>query len=216
MNTGCPCMDALINWDPKTSIIDLMVELQIMLSEPVIEGCVNGPAGEIYLKSPKNYKQMVQDSIVASRRVEGMYYVVVIIIAGLDPFERFGEEEPLTVEEPAIQSSLSEKKSITHLSFDNYHKQWLDLATSAKPSEKEYFSSFRKEQKELLQNHKYLIYGKFGKSDRKASDLEQKKKNRLQYLKALYQKPEPAPVEATAWEIEAQELLEWTKSLITD
>lgn len=64
-------MDALVNWDPKTSIIELMVELQIMLSEPVIEGCINGPAGDICFNSPGTYNQMILDSIVASRRVEG-------------------------------------------------------------------------------------------------------------------------------------------------
>jgi ubiquitin-protein ligase len=72
MNTGYPCMDALVNWDPKTSIIELMVELQILLSEPVIEGCINVPAGDVYSKSPRLYNQMIIDSIVASRRVEGM------------------------------------------------------------------------------------------------------------------------------------------------
>ncbi len=135
-----------------------------------------------------------------------------ITLAGLDPFESLIEEEPSVVESlPVIIPS--EKKAIQHLSFDSYHEMWLNLATSTKPNEKE---SFRKEQKELLQNHKYLLYGKFSKPTRSANDLELKKKNRLEQFKKLYQKPEPVPIEPTDWEIEAHELLEWTRSLVTD
>lgn len=67
-------MDALINWDSKTSIIELMVELQLLLEVPVIEGCINGPAGDVFRNSPRLYNQMIQDSIVASRRIEGIIY----------------------------------------------------------------------------------------------------------------------------------------------
>jgi hypothetical protein len=141
---------------------------------------------------------------------------VEIIIAGLDPFESLVEEVSSVVEKNVIKASLPEKKAVKHMSFSDYHSRWLDLATSAKPNENLPYSSVRKEQREMLQNHKYLIYGKFSKSNRSAGDLEQKKKNRLDHFKRLYQKPEPVPIEATSWEIEAQELLEWTRSLATD
>ena len=137
---------------------------------------------------------------------------VLLIKAGLDPFDSFVED---VLQEEISQSvetlQVSDKKAIKHLSFDNYHEQWLNLATSADPNSQ--FSSFRKDQKELLQNHKHLLYGKF-KSNRSGADLNQKKKNRLEHLKTLYHQPDP--VEAVSWETEAQELLEWTKSLATD
>jgi hypothetical protein len=139
-----------------------------------------------------------------------------ITIAGLDPFESLVEEVSSVVDQNVIKASLPEKKAIKHMSFSDYHNRWLDLATSAKPNENVQYSSVRKEQKEMLQNHKYLIYGKFNKTNRSTGDLEQKKKNRLDHFKRLYHKPEPVPIEASPWEIEAQELLEWTRSLATD
>lgn len=116
-------------------------------------------------------------------------------------------------EVPVIQSSVLEKKAVKHLPFDKYYEQWLNLATSVKPNQEENISLSRKEQKEILQNHKYLLYGKFNNYKR-SGDLGQKKKIRVEQFKKLYQKP--ALTEATSWELEAQELLEWTKSLATD
>ena len=86
------------------------------------------------------------------------------------------------------------------------------MASSANPKINNQLSSFRKEQKELLENHRHLLYGKF-KSGR-AKDVVSKKKNHFEHLKQLYQKPQE--VEVTSWELEAQELLEWTRSLVTD
>ena len=43
----------------------------MMLSNPVLEDAVNADAVQMLIHHPHAYKQMVQDCVVASKRVEG-------------------------------------------------------------------------------------------------------------------------------------------------
>jgi ubiquitin-protein ligase len=72
MFTGRPCIDFLDDWVRDTSMLNLLVQIQTLLVNPVLEGAVNLQAAEVYEKSPKLYERLVRDSVIASRRLEGI------------------------------------------------------------------------------------------------------------------------------------------------
>ncbi|ORX43775.1 UBC-like protein, partial [Piromyces finnis] len=74
MTTGKPCVDFLDNdeiWKPGTTITGILQSMQLLLAEPVLDNAVNIFAAQAYSSSPHLYNQLVKDSVVASRKVEG-------------------------------------------------------------------------------------------------------------------------------------------------
>jgi ubiquitin-conjugating enzyme E2 U len=79
MKTGKPCLDILGDqWSPNYSLSHLLLQLQLFLSHPEVENYVNAPAADIYIHSPRLYNQMIQDCIIASRKIHGIILVFFI------------------------------------------------------------------------------------------------------------------------------------------
>ncbi len=48
-----------------------------MLSNPVLEGAVNTEAANLIVTSPRAYRQMIHECVIASQRVEGNMSMIV-------------------------------------------------------------------------------------------------------------------------------------------
>lgn len=138
IRTGKPCVDFLDDpelWQPNTSILMLLVQLQSMLDNPVLENAVNPVAADMYKNSPRLYEQILLDSVISSRRIH----------AGLSLAE--DDEKPLTVPptraaksarfELTLQRQAPEKEKTLafKLSYDKYYQSWKTIGTSV-PSDK--------------------------------------------------------------------------------
>ena len=71
MKTGEPCLPD-IEWTNTINIFQYIVQIHTLLMNPHISEYVNAPAADIFLNSPRLYNQMIQDCVVASRRIAGM------------------------------------------------------------------------------------------------------------------------------------------------
>ncbi|XP_041359027.1 ubiquitin-conjugating enzyme E2 U-like [Gigantopelta aegis] len=127
MVTGRPCIDFLDDcdkWNESNRIYMILVTIQNLLSNPSANNPVNVEAAELMCRIPDVYKQVVQECIAASQRVE----------AGLAPHSitkakvMFSPEiKKKTQLEP---DSQPERPRITKITFDDYFTTWYGIATS--------------------------------------------------------------------------------------
>jgi ubiquitin-conjugating enzyme E2 U len=132
MDTGKPCMDLLDDpscWSEKLHGVKyILLSLQTMLASPVLESPVNADAARCFASSPRMYRQMVLDCVVASRRVA----------AGLPAHEEEEEKKRKAAEYSAMKlvqdgqqtSPKIKPRKFTKVSFDDYHILWRGLATT--------------------------------------------------------------------------------------
>ncbi|KAI6651673.1 Ubiquitin-conjugating enzyme E2 S-like [Oopsacas minuta] len=116
------------NWTESNSIIDIILSLQQLLSDPYLEhGCVlNLEAANCYTNTPSTYRQIAQDCVVASIKIS----------AGIEPYNH--EESPTpTPVLPQITPIIKEPRQpnlaptqIQHVSYSDYLSIWSDLATT--------------------------------------------------------------------------------------
>ncbi|KAJ3394487.1 Ubiquitin-conjugating enzyme E2 U [Lobulomyces angularis] len=190
--TGKPCLDYLDDpylWQPEFSITSLLLQLQFLLSNPILLNPINAVAADVCLNSPRLYEQLIKDSVVASRRIH----------AGLPVFEKTWEEKPAISKKVALSlpnsASTSGAKKLagenltlennknkiktTKTSFENYYQNWKNLATSiptsnnkplvlshiiTKPKKLFCFGNEpldEVEMQEILQKQHHLYFGKF-------------------------------------------------------
>ncbi|KAL5035616.1 hypothetical protein BDV3_005503 [Batrachochytrium dendrobatidis] len=191
MNTGKPCISFLDfenEWNSSISMQAILLQLQCMLSEPCLESPVNPAAADIFQRSPRLYDQLVQDSVVASRRLD----------AGLPIFD----EEIKTPSSPknsldldTLPSVSKDKYSMVNVSYETYHSDWKKIGTSlATPqpwvSNRSQITKFQYQ--DLIKRQDRLWYGKFkskkhdivdsGITDRKL----QLKLDRIESMKRIY------------------------------
>eukprot|EP00800_Vazella_pourtalesii_P023824 TRINITY_DN9863_c0_g1_i1.p1 TRINITY_DN9863_c0_g1~~TRINITY_DN9863_c0_g1_i1.p1 ORF type:complete len:258 (+),score=46.63 TRINITY_DN9863_c0_g1_i1:98-871(+) len=120
------------HWTEANSIIDVILSLQQLLSEPYIEdGCVlNSEAASCYTDTPSTYRQIAQDCVVASIKIS----------AGIEPYVYEQTPTPTPVLPEVIPTKQSHPPSLTpaqiqHVSYSDYLSIWSDLATT-KPIKK--------------------------------------------------------------------------------
>ncbi|XP_033097080.1 ubiquitin-conjugating enzyme E2 U-like [Anneissia japonica] len=240
MKTGKPCIDVLQSdqWFTSHGIHHILATLQVMLSNPILENAVNDEAANVCKQSPELYRQVVQDCVNASRRID----------AGLDPHKK----QPTNGEQDTDQQHDGHDCHNTRtdtvyqparLSFDDYHTTWSGIATSkASPNMKNpLLEAIRENQKlqtahfglpieelhehmkKQLEEHNSLMYGKFGTLSTKADSSRQQHLETISKMKKIYlpKKKVPPPSVAASevgepWDKDADDLLEWTNSLDED
>ncbi|KAH6561518.1 hypothetical protein BASA50_011229 [Batrachochytrium salamandrivorans] len=139
ISSGKPCISFLDNadeWKPSISLETILVQLQVnfdldkkcMLSEPCLDGAINPAAADIFMTSPRLYSQLVQDSVVASRRVYSGLSVLDEKKDSNMPYEK-------SIHDIAVAHKASPKKnrSIINVSFESYHSDWKSMGTSISP-----------------------------------------------------------------------------------
>ncbi|KAJ1330167.1 hypothetical protein BSLG_009591 [Batrachochytrium salamandrivorans] len=106
----------------------LTLNKKCMLSEPCLDGAINPAAADIFMTSPRLYSQLVQDSVVASRRVYSGLSVLDEQKDSNMPYEK-------SIHDIAVAHKASPKKnrSIINVSFESYHSDWKSMGTSISP-----------------------------------------------------------------------------------
>ncbi|XP_013380748.1 ubiquitin-conjugating enzyme E2 U [Lingula anatina] len=202
--TGRPCIDFLDDytlWKDTYTIGYILMNIQLLLCNPVIENAVNLDAADMLITSPHSYRQMVQDCVAASQRVD----------AGLSPHldqdtrVRFGPTEVTDTNPQTGSQSISLRKA-ARISFDDYLTTWTGIATSKNNFEEKNpllealqenpklqnihygltLQELEEQMKRQLDEHSMLTYGKFKKKqseeEEKAKKLAQLNKIRKIYL----------------------------------
>lgn len=205
MITGRPCIDFLDdyeNWKDTYNLGYILLNIQIMLSNPVLDNAVNPEAADMILNSPHSYNQMVMECVTASQRVD----------IGLSPHVeqdnrvRFGpsQVEEVIREEPIEPPKTSVKKT-ANISFDDYHVTWTGIATSkSRPDTKNpllesirdnmqlqnahygvTITELEDQMKRQLDEHKMLMYGKIKHKPNEEAEKEAKM-DKLNKMRKIY------------------------------
>jgi ubiquitin-protein ligase len=143
-STGLPCSSVLdaASWDARTSVMGLLVHLQLLLHEPVVEGAVNPDAAEMLSVCPRLFEQLARDSCVAS--MQWYYADINGVPHGPDnplPFEEIMESSATSGSRKDLVSAGTDVSTTTTssnhrtpkvhaLSFESYFDTWRELATS--------------------------------------------------------------------------------------
>lgn len=188
--TGKPCVDFLDNpwkWEEHFSLTAILLNIQVMMSNPVLEDPVNVEAAQMLREDPAGYREIVVECVRASKQLKanGVNFAVKCF-----PEAHFENQ------------AYSKLQRIKMIAFDEYHKTWTEIATS-KPNESSkdstpmpcinlqslYFGNGEEElQKEIeAQNKEFgeIIYGTFGK-ERKAQMTMNQKLERINRMKKSY------------------------------
>ncbi|CAH2310923.1 ubiquitin-conjugating enzyme E2 U [Pelobates cultripes] len=118
-SSGIPCINFLENleeWNPRYTMSTILLTIQVMLSNPQAENAVNLEAADMWKNRPSMYRQLTLDCVKNSRQIE----------AGVvrdPPRVTATQELPL----PATQ------RKIKSVSFEDYHRNWTEIATSKAP-----------------------------------------------------------------------------------
>eukprot|EP00794_Sanderia_malayensis_P017665 gene17665-19426_t len=210
MKTGRPCIDFIDNlndWKTSYDLVYIFLNLQLMLSNPVLENPVNIEAAQMLHLRPKQYCQMVLDTVQASRRFE----------AGLSPFVLTPVPE-MSNDKKDVASSRQVKMrqpAMQKIAFEDYYKTWNSIATS-RPEDmtraplkdspaagigKDDFkmhqihfgvvkNELEAELRRQLAEHNALMYGKFEKPASRDDEgkIGELKATKVQLLKQIYYK----------------------------
>ncbi|XP_032243043.2 ubiquitin-conjugating enzyme E2 U [Nematostella vectensis] len=196
--TGIPCLDFLDDydqWKEYYSLNYILLSIQMMLSNPVLKDAVNADAAQMYRSSPGAYRQLVLDSVLASKRVD----------AGLQPhFTDNGDLTRAQKQPQSLEEGRKRSQKVAKVSFEDYFSMWSGMATT-KPAPKSknplsdilrtdsklQAAHFGLQQHELqeeirkqITEHNALMYGKF--QGPKGEDLDDLKAQRIQLLKQVY------------------------------
>ncbi|XP_068809529.1 ubiquitin-conjugating enzyme E2 U isoform X1 [Struthio camelus] len=119
--SGRPCIDFLDNpeeWKEKLTISNILLAIQVMLSNPVTENAVNVEAAEMLKNNMPLYRQMVMQCVRNSLHPEELSHI------------EKDRVSPLTFYQRAEGSSLGSARRIRRISFEDYHRTWSRIATS--------------------------------------------------------------------------------------
>lgn len=199
MQTGVPCMEFLNDvkcWKQCFDVAYILLQLQVMLDNPVLDNPVNLEAATMFKKRPLQYKQMVLDCVFTSKQLE----------AGLKP------QFVSSVLSESVQECDKQAASIVtkkQVSFEDYYKTWVNIATSKPISllhrpvrngdfedfmmDNDHFGLLRneleEELKKQLSDHNAIMYGRFrdkrSNDERRIAELQATKSHLLEqiYLK---------------------------------
>nr|XP_013807531.1 PREDICTED: ubiquitin-conjugating enzyme E2 U-like [Apteryx mantelli mantelli] len=119
--SGRPCIGFLDNpeeWKEKLTISNILLAIQVMLSNPVTENAVNAEAAEMLKNNMPLYRQMVMQCVRNSLHPEEL------------PHTEKDRVSSLKFYQPAEGSSLGSARGIRRISFEDYHRTWSRIATS--------------------------------------------------------------------------------------
>nr|XP_025967390.1 ubiquitin-conjugating enzyme E2 U [Dromaius novaehollandiae] len=119
--SGRPCIDFLDNpeeWKEKLTITNILLAIQVMLSNPVTENAVNAEAAEMLKNNMPLYRQMVVQCVRNSLHPKEL------------PHTEKDHVSSLKFYQPAEGSSLGSARGIRRISFEDYHRTWSRIATS--------------------------------------------------------------------------------------
>ncbi|XP_067157455.1 ubiquitin-conjugating enzyme E2 U isoform X1 [Apteryx mantelli] len=119
--SGRPCIDFLDNpeeWKEKLTISNILLAIQVMLSNPITENAVNAEAAEMLKNNMPLYRQMVMQCVRNSLHPEEL------------PHTEKDRVSSLKFYQPAEGSSLGSARGIRRISFEDYHRTWSRIATS--------------------------------------------------------------------------------------
>ncbi|KAK3767132.1 hypothetical protein RRG08_018004 [Elysia crispata] len=213
VSTGRPCIDFLDDyslWHENYSMSVLLLSLQTLLSYPVLKNAVNAEAASMLQTSPVSYRQMTQECVAASQRVE----------AGGSPQVRQPDSHAVRFNQddaPARSSrptrTAGGNTRVSKLSFDDYHTTWCGIATSktrpdainpfletirGNPTLQEIHLGVPREEledqmKKQMEEHSILMYGKF-KSQPSMESVRDAKIANLERMKKIYFPPRQSPL----------------------
>ncbi|XP_019383995.1 PREDICTED: ubiquitin-conjugating enzyme E2 U isoform X1 [Gavialis gangeticus] len=130
-HSGKPCIDFLDDpnkWNRKLTMCDILLTIQVMLSNPVLENAVNMEAAEMLKNNLALYRQMVIQCVRTSQRLEELLRAKDDSISSLQFYPS---------SEASSLGCISYRR-ITSISFEDYHRTWSGIATS---KAKEYFKA---------------------------------------------------------------------------
>ncbi|XP_062437443.1 ubiquitin-conjugating enzyme E2 U [Rhea pennata] len=119
--SGRPCIDFLDNpeqWKETLTISNILLAIQVMLSNPVTENAVNMEAAEMLKNNMPLYRQMVMQCVRNSLHPEELTRTEKDCVSSLKFYQ------------PAEGSSLGSARGIRRISFEDYHRTWSTIATS--------------------------------------------------------------------------------------
>lgn len=109
----------------KVSVIELLVNLQALLSNPVLENAVNTEAAGLLRTAPHIYTQLVKNCVTESRKL-------IELLKGQDlekTSRKQGKLEFFSPKKPTSSTDSCGRKA-KQVSFDEYHKSWVRIASS--------------------------------------------------------------------------------------
>ncbi|XP_029640406.2 ubiquitin-conjugating enzyme E2 U-like [Octopus sinensis] len=101
-------------------VLNILLYIQNLLSNPVLENAVNSAAKQMLLYLPHAYKQIATDCVMNSQKIEGKHYKKI--------------EVPTIKSENCLDKSKKEVDNKSYytsakISFEKYHLDWSNLAT---------------------------------------------------------------------------------------
>ncbi|KAM5147837.1 ubiquitin-conjugating enzyme E2 U isoform 1-T2 [Mantella aurantiaca] len=114
--TGKPCVDFLdepSDWNPRYTMTFILLAIQTLLSNPVMEDVVNLEAADVLFNRPEVYRDMVLNCVKISRQID----------AG-------SVQDWSPVREISTMETTPAPRKIKNISFEDYHKNWSEIATS--------------------------------------------------------------------------------------
>jgi len=213
MITGRPCIDFLDDHEQwkNFSLMCVLQTVQALLSNPVLEAAVNMQAVTLLLNTPNAYKQMTNDCVLASQRVE----------AGLAPHIEMKNQEDIkenfhNIQAPATTPKTNNKKKAC-ISFEDYHSTWAGIATSKSNTDvanplmdileehpglvaAHYGVSQETLQMQIdkqIQEHNNLMYGRMNKNNVNEEEQRRAKLDKVNKMRKIYLQPR-SPVKKSA------------------
>jgi len=198
---GQVCLGCLEEWKPNTSLASVLISIQQLLSEPWFEKAWNEDAVHIAMETPKQYKQMVLDNVMNSKRG--------LVVKDPTPAAAEKETSPkhktITFKEISSPTLPANKKSSERLSYESYLYDWRSLGTTHDEidantvtkelnkkldmSEGSLQESMSEKIFQQLSDHRKITYGSFNSTteDEKAVKRAQLlKDNKIKLLKDLH------------------------------
>lgn len=225
---GKPCLDIINSKSSKEpkSIAGLLLQIQALLSNPVLDNAVNIDAVNLLVHSPAAYTELVDKCVVQSQRLYNINQGFVKSETKAHKTEIFYESRKETIKN--IKLPIRPKP----VSFDEYHKNWMFLGTSYQNNTFVYSDNAdgRKMSSKMNTNQRDRSVTPSA-SRAVAMDTEQrlnKKKvlrmERLSAMKKLYMNkaedlgsslipPVTSRADVGSWDQEAEKLVAWTTGL---
>nr|XP_003220182.2 PREDICTED: ubiquitin-conjugating enzyme E2 U [Anolis carolinensis] len=224
--SGRPCVDFLDDpskWNPKYTMLSILLSIQVMLSKPVLNNAVNLEAAKMMQNNYRQYRQRVIQCVKASQHIE-------------DIVESLGTHSSAKVIPPTEESGdRSQARKITAISYEKYYSTWFRIATSKAAQE---FKTPVFDDPDFIGNHLDWTVENVSKGEWDidlhrhiiSGIIKRHKKQKLTESRAgshLIPSPTPATRSLTAsgmrkedstqdvepWEKEVEDLIMWSASL---
>nr|XP_026694493.1 ubiquitin-conjugating enzyme E2 U-like [Ciona intestinalis] len=113
-----------------TSVRGILLGVQALLSEPDLDDVVNKEAAEMLQDSPHGYEEMVMSCAAESKRLQEV--LTEKVLQNMSEAKYGNVKEPVEIirEEKTNSSSHTSTMPTRQISFDVYHRTWVQVATT--------------------------------------------------------------------------------------